>query len=77
MNWSYPKPGDYTQFFIPVCFAPSSEWSIRTQAALDDLELEEDDRSYEGRATVAMALERAQWQEAPRVFGTMGRLLSG
>ena len=25
----------------------TSEWSTRTQAALDDLELEEDDRSYE------------------------------
>ena len=28
----------------PFC---TSEWSTRTQAALDDLELEEDDRSYE------------------------------
>ena len=49
MNWSYPKLGDFIQYFTPVCFAPSArfEWSTSTQAALEDLELEEDDRSYE------------------------------
>ena len=49
MNWSYPNPGDFIQYSTPVCFAPfrTSEWSTRTQAALDDLELEEDDKSYE------------------------------
>ena len=48
MNWDYPKPRDFTQYFTPVCFAPfcTPEWSTRTQGALDDLELEEDDRSY-------------------------------
>ena len=30
-----------------LCPFRTSEWSTRTQAALDDLELEEDDRSYE------------------------------
>ena len=27
MNWNYPKPGDFTQYFTPVCFAPSTRLS--------------------------------------------------
>ena len=27
MNWNYPKPGDYTQYFTPVCYAPSARLS--------------------------------------------------
>ena len=37
-------PVFHTSFLRPF---RTSEWSTKTQAALDDLELEEDDRSYE------------------------------
>ena len=55
---------DFILYSIPACYVPSGRltWSTQdTESAVDELELEDDDKSYEVERAAAMAMERAQW----------------